>query len=262
MKSGELKTFKAWFADYSASFGMPAEEDQRNIAIKQHHTHEVCLNAVRIGRELGFDDQGVLTAEAIALFHDIGRFPQYAQFKTFNDSISVNHAALGVKVLLENDVLQDLPARERDLIIRSVALHNVFSLPDSLDDQHRLFARLIRDADKLDILQVMLRYYGQQEADRPSAVGLGLPDTDGYSADILATLERREMVTLTSMRTLNDFKLLQLAWLYDLNFAPSLQMVVERDYIGKLAEALPRTSEISRAIDVVREYVDARLRGR
>jgi len=261
MNREDLKTLTAWFVEYSSSFSMPAEEDQRNIVMKQEHTHRVCLNAVRISRELGFDDQGILIAEAIALFHDLGRFPQYRQFRTFNDSTSVNHAALGAKVLLENDVLRDLPARERDLIIRTVTVHNVFSLPDGLDDQHLLFARLIRDADKLDILQVMLGYYGQQEADRPSAVGLGLADTDGYSADILATLERREMVYLTSMRTLNDFKLLQLAWLYDLNFAPSLKMVVERDYIGKLADVLPRTPEISRAIGIVRGYVDRKVRG-
>ena len=37
--------------------------------------------------------------------------------------------------------------------------------------------------------------------------------------------------TKDSLTTLNDFKLLQLAWLYDLNFACSLRMVVERDYI-------------------------------
>jgi hypothetical protein len=64
------------------------------------------------------------------------------------------------------------------------------------------------------------------------------------------------MATKAQLTTLNDFKLLQLAWLYDLNFTCSLRMVVERDYIRKLADMLPRNTEIARAIEAVRGYVD------
>jgi len=47
-----------------------------------------------------------------------------------------------------------------------------------------------------------------------------------------------------------------LAWLYDLNFTCSLRMVGERDYIRKLSEMLPRSEEISGAIEIVRGYVN------
>jgi putative nucleotidyltransferase with HDIG domain len=76
--------------------------------------------------------EDTLLAEAIGLFHDVGRFRQYETYKTFDDSISVNHATLGAKVLLENNVLQRLPKQEQDLILRGVTLHNVFSLPEKL----------------------------------------------------------------------------------------------------------------------------------
>ncbi|MCK9418738.1 MAG: HD domain-containing protein [Nitrospirae bacterium] len=263
MDQNELILLKDWFADYCASFSLPTELDQRNIAIKRDHTHEVCLNAVRIAEDLGLIAPEARLSEAIALFHDVGRFSQYQQYKTFDDSISVNHAVLGTKVILENNVLAGLPKQEQELIIRSVTLHNVFTLPGGLDERSLRFARLIRDADKLDILRVVIEYFEQDEGSRAEAVALGLPDVPGkYSPEVLACLVRGEMARKDALTTLNDFKLLQLAWLYDLNFTCSLRMVVERDYIRKIAEMLPRNEEIAGAIEIMREYVSGRLRSR
>ena len=160
-------------------------------------------------------------------------------------------------MLLEHNVLGSLPKHDQDIIVRSVTLHNVFTLPEGLDEQSLLFARLIRDADKLDILRVVIEYFEQDKGSRAEAVALGLPDEpEGYSPAVLACLVRGEMATKAALTTLNDFKLLQLAWLYDLNFTCSLRMVVERDYIRKLADMLPRNTEIARAIETVRCYVD------
>jgi hypothetical protein len=261
MDQNELMLLKGWFADYCASFSLPTEADQRNIAIKRDHTHQVCLNAVRIAEDLGLIAPEARLAEAIALFHDVGRFSQYERYRTFDDSISVNHAVLGTQVLLEHNVLRSLSKYDRDTIVRSVTLHNVFTLPDGLDEQSLLFARLIRDADKLDILRVVIEYFEQDKGSRAEAVALGLPDEPGeYSPAVLACLLRGEMAKKAALTTLNDFKLLQLAWLYDLNFACSLRMVVERDYIRKLADMLPRNSEIAGAVEAVRSYVDKRSR--
>jgi len=263
MDQNELILLKRWFADYCASFSLPTEVDQRNISIKREHTHQVCLNAVRIAEDLGLIAPEARLSEAIALFHDVGRFPQYQQHKTFDDSISVNHAVLGTKVLLENNVLGGLSKHEQDIIVRSVTLHNIFTLPEGLDEKSLLFARLIRDADKLDILRVVIEYFGQDEGSRAEAVALGLPDVpEEYSQEVLACLVRGEMARKDALTTLNDFKLLQLAWLYDLNFTCSLWMVVERDYIRKIAEMLPRNEEIAGAIEIVREYVSGKLNTR
>ncbi|HET7318046.1 MAG TPA: HD domain-containing protein [Nitrospirota bacterium] len=259
MNQENLIALKDWFAGYAASFSTPAAEEQRNIAIKRDHTYEVCGNALRIARDLGLSEGEALLAEAVALLHDVGRFSQYRQYRTFDDSVSVNHAALGVKVLLETKALEGLPQHDRDLIVRAITLHNVFSLPEGLDETTLLFARLIRDADKLDVMRVVLEFFGQKEESRADAVGLGLPDEPGYSPVVVASLARREMAKKSDLTTLNDFKLLQLAWLYDLNFASSLRMVLERGYIDRLAGLLPDTDEIRRAVAVVRAAVDERL---
>jgi len=261
MDQHELNNLKRWFADYCRSFYSLNQEDQRNISLKEDHTRNVCRNIVQIARGISLDDAQVTLAEAIALYHDIGRFPQYQKFKTFKDSVSVNHAALGAKVLIKDKVLEGLPKHEQDIIIRTVALHNVYSIPGGLDENNLLFLKLVRDADKLDIWRVAIEYYGQPEDGRASAVGLGLPDFPGYSPEVLTALKNEQMVQLSTLKTLNDFKLLQLAWIYDLNFASSLRILVSRKYIDGIAATLPRTSEISGALETLRGYVQEGLGG-
>jgi len=256
----ELQLLRNWFVGYCGSFSAPNEDDQRNFELKEAHTYRVCENMTRLASCLTLDEGSVTLAEAIALFHDVGRFPQYKEYKTFKDSVSTNHATLGAKVLLEHQTLKRLPKTEQDLIIRCVTLHNAFAVPRGLDEDTLLFTRLIRDADKLDIWKVFLDYYAMPADQQPSAVGLGLADTPGYSPEVLACLRGGLMVQLSSLTTLNDFKLLQLSWIYDLNFSASFAIVEERDYINRMAATLPGTEDVAAAVDAVREYVREKLR--
>jgi len=260
MNQQDLILLKDWFDDYCAHYSTHVQEDQRNFEVKKDHTYQVCQNALRIGRSLKLNSQDMLIAEAIALCHDVGRFPQYRQYKTFDDGISANHAVLGVKVLQEQGVLRGLPEQEQNLIIRAVTLHNVFTLPDALEQRTRLFVHIVRDADKLDIWRVFIEYYDQGEACRATAVALGLPDTPDYSATVLACLQQGKMAFKSELKTLNDFKLLQLTWLYDLNFTASLKMVQERRYVDKMAAALPENVEIREAIERARKFVAGKLK--
>jgi putative nucleotidyltransferase with HDIG domain len=259
MDQKHLHSLKHWFAEYVSTFSTPVQEDQQNLDVKKHHTDEVCLNAVRIARDLKLSDEDMLLAETIALFHDVGRFLQYQQYKTFQDSISVNHGALGASVLLEKKVLLGLDKPEQDLIIKAITLHNVNKLPDGLDSRTLLFSRLVRDADKLDIWRVVIEYYGQDPATRASAVGLGLVDSTDYSRELLDSVVNGEIGRVSSLKTENDLRLVQLAWIYDLNYAESFRMVLERGYIDALRSYLPVDDAIKKAVGVVRAYVERKL---
>ena len=261
MNAETVAHYRSWFTRFVQDHAEQNEQDQQNIVLKDAHTRQVCGNARRIAAELGLDERASLLAETIALFHDVGRFPQYRRYRTFQDSRSKNHAVLGAQVLLERDVLRDLPARERSLIVRAVTLHNIFILPQGLDGELLLQAKLVRDADKLDIWRVFTELLETNTSDWPSAASLGLPDTPEHSAGVLDSLERRDMVQLSSLRALNDFKLLQLAWIYDLNFLPSLRMVVERSVIDRLSATIPQTPRVMQALGNLRQYVAGRLAG-
>lgn len=259
MNKDDVQQLKIWFANYCRKFISDNPEDQRNITLKEEHTHNVCANILRIAGDEGVSEDLLALAEVIALFHDVGRFRQYQQYKTFKDSESINHAALGAQVLRESGVLNPFPQREQDIIIQSVRFHNVFTLPEKLSEEYHYYLHLIRDADKLDIWRVFIEFYGLPEEERASAVGLGFPDIPECSPDVLAFLNKGEMINLSLLKTLNDFKLLQLSWVYDLNFTSSFEMIAERDYIGRLAATLPEDDRAGRAVNVVREFVERRL---
>jgi hypothetical protein len=259
MERDDLNALKTWFSEYCDTFATSRDEDQKNYDVKRKHTDDVCSNMLLIAQDLELDDPRTMIAEAVALFHDIGRFPQYQQYKTFQDSISVNHAALGAKVLIETAALGILPKEEQDLITRAVTLHNVLAVPKELDRDLLRLVKMIRDADKLDIWRVFLEYCAQPKSDQATAVGLGLPDTPEYSPEILTNLHQRKLVLLSSLKTLTDFKLLQLAWIFDLNFPASLRIVAQRQYIDRFALTLPKTGDIADAVDAVREYLNEKL---
>ncbi|HKZ17778.1 MAG TPA: HD family phosphohydrolase, partial [Geobacteraceae bacterium] len=68
-----------------------------------------------------------------------------------------------------------------------------------------------------------------------------------------------KMVRLSTVKTLNDFKIMQLSWVYDLNFGSSFRLVTERDCINELAATLPRESRVEEAIQAVREFAGNNL---
>jgi len=255
MRCNDLDAFKDWFTGYSQSFYTDDAEDRKNIDLKIRHTFLVCENAVRISQEEHLSDNDIMLAETAALFHDVGRFPQYSRFKTFRDSISVNHGRLGAEILLEKNILSPIPLNEQRLIINTVKFHNAFEIPSSEDRQYILFLMLIRDADKLDIWRIFAEYYEATKDKQASAVGLGLPDLPDYSKAVLSCLYEKRLATLADLKTLNDFKLMQLSWVYGLNFGHSFRLMAERAYIQKVAAALPQTEDIAGAIALLREFV-------
>jgi hypothetical protein len=259
MNQSDLIFFKKWVSDYCKSFYSSNSEDQKNICLKEQHTLKVCENIIEIAEGLSLGENHRMLAESIALFHDVGRFPQYSQYKTFKDSISVNHGVLGSKVLIEKKVLLGLPDNEQELIIQTVKFHNAFSIPRLEKEEIIFFIKLLRDADKLDIWRVFIEYYESPVEKRASAVGLGLPDAFEYSKDVILYILRKQVISLSKIKTLNDFKLLQLSWIYDLNFNPSFRLLQERDYIARIISQLPQTEEIHKVFIFFRDYVNQRL---
>jgi hypothetical protein len=129
MEPNELGRLKEWFTDYCRGFYTENEADNSNLSLKEILTHHVCENMNLLIGSLKLSPNERITAEAIAMFHDVGRFEQYRRYSTFIDAISENHAALGVKVLKEEGVLVTVPEDERRTIYQAISLHNVFRIP-------------------------------------------------------------------------------------------------------------------------------------
>lgn len=248
MQQQHLLQLHQWFQGYVESFGDLSAEDLRNIHLKHDHTLRVmaCMDKLTAGEALPENQR--LLAAAIALLHDVGRFLQYRRWRTFRDSESENHARLSCEVIRSEALLKDLPVDEQLLIEEAVRFHNLLHLPDNFQSPTNLFMRLIRDADKLDIWHVFLEYYHQPPEQQASAVGLGFPDLPTVTPACLEALLAGQVVKLDQARVLNDFKLLQLSWVYDLQFDTTRKLLLKRNYIPQLAATLPDQPEIRQAV--------------
>jgi hypothetical protein len=114
MIKADLEFFRQWFSGFCKSFYTADIGDQKNILLKEQHTFKVCENMIAIVKGLSLNDNYLMPAETVALFHDVGRFPQYARYKTFRDGISVNHGLLGaVKLLSSTKSFKTFPRKNR-----------------------------------------------------------------------------------------------------------------------------------------------------
>ena len=255
MKKSELIHLKNWFADYVSGYYTADSEYNRAISLKEEHTKRVCDNIVMLGKSLGLSEQEMLLAETMALLHDIGRFKQYAIYGTFNDMDSENHARLGLQQIGIHKILNVFSKYEKRLIAKAVAYHNVAVLPNVEDKKILFFMRLLRDADKLDIWKVVIDYYHEREKNPNSTIELGLPDEHTCSPKILQALMEHRLARIEDLKTLNDFKLLQIGWVFDLNFVPSFQTLQNRKYIEQIALTLPQSKEVKEAVKQAQDHV-------
>jgi len=257
-----IQDFRDRFDGYVAGFTArkdAAPDVVTNIRLKKDHSERVVKEMRWLAGQLGLGDEAKDLAEIMALFHDIGRFEQYARYRTFVDQKSENHAELGVRILRRQKVLDCLPLDRAGLICRVITYHNRAALPDDETAECLFYARLLRDADKLDIWRVLIHHYRRKnQADNP-AIELGLPDTPGFSDRVYEKVINAQIVEARHVENLNDFKLLQIGWVFDINFAPALQQVRDRGYIESICRTLRPSDRVTRIEQAVTAWFDKKL---
>jgi putative nucleotidyltransferase with HDIG domain len=260
MEQEQLHKLKTWFDDYVAQAYGGDEYINANLKLKEEHTRRTCQEMLYLAQELGLDANQKRIAEAIALFHDIGRFEQFITYRTYNDVRSVNHCLLGLEVLQREAVLEGVDMSEKQLIEKAIEYHGQRELPKDLQDKCLLFSQLLRDADKLDVFYTGTDYYGQYR-DNPEEfmIELEFPDEPGYSEHVLEGTLNGRLIDYSRLKTFNDMKLLQLGWVYDVNFTATLRRIKQRKFLERIIDFLPQTSDIEKVKKKIFEYVDSRI---
>lgn len=201
---------------------------------KLQHTFRVVDNAKYICGKLNLDELNTNLALIIALLHDIGRFDQAVEMKSFREDIhNYDHATLGVKLLFEKDEIRKyIETNEYDNIIKkAIGNHSKYIISeDDLNDIELLHCKIIRDADKIDTF-------------RSKTVDNIYSMADIYPSDIENTLITDKVyndfmdektILSTDRKTGIDIWLSYIAFLFGLEFKCSFELVKENDYINKL----------------------------
>jgi len=260
MEQKQLDEFRKWLDEYIASFYGDDEYINANLKLKEDHSRRTCEEMRYLADELALTANQRRIAEVTALFHDIGRFKQFAEYRTYNDHRSVSHCRLGVEILRQTNVLAGVEEREREIIEKAIEYHGVKELPSDLDGECLLFSKLLRDADKLDIFNVLLDCY-KRHRENPAEYKLEMdfPDLPEYSAEVVEAILNGQRFDYSKLRTLNDMKLLQLGWVYDVNFTATLKRIGKRKFLEKIVDFLPQTEDIEKVKEKIFEYVDSAI---
>lgn len=254
MKQDDLREIERWFHDYTIDF----LKDTRlllPVRLKLKHTERVVNEIDDLTRALGLETEERWIASAIARLHDLGRFPQVRWYSSMNDRLTENHADLGLRVIAELKALEHLDPDDRKLIETAIRNHNRLAIEEGLDSRTLMFCRLIRDADKIDIWRVVLEADSSGSESELNTVFLGLPDLPTWTPEVLADVQEGRMARLEDIRTRNDFRLLALAWVYDLHFNASYRAVYARKFIEGFAAKLPDAPEIRSTIRILTSFV-------
>jgi len=260
MQKQQLERLKDWFAGYTRAYYVPGDEFvNNNLHLKECHTRRVCAEMRHLSAALNIHDGDATLAEAIALLHDVGRFPQFAQYRTYKDAKSVNHCLLGLRMIEEHHLLDELPPDEQAVIRAAVEFHGVKEIPP-VDDRTRLFTQMIRDTDKLDIYCLCTENYRRYHEDKQAfPFEVEFADSPETNPAIIESILNRQTVDYRLLKTLTDAKLLQMGWVFDTYFDWTLRQMRDRGYIDGIARWLPDTPPVRRAADSIFAYIAERL---
>jgi len=117
------------------------------------------------------------------------------------------------------------------------------------------YARLLRDADKLDIWHTVVEYYKTRHLHPNPALELELPDTQEYSSDFIDSIMNCRCTDIGNMKTLTDMKLSLLSWVFDINFLPTYHYIQDHRYVDRIIDLLPATEDIRKAKEHVNKYI-------
>ena len=246
MNNNQIKALQNKFNKYIKSLETTDAEIQWNLQMKIVHTSRVQANIIEICRSLNLSPEQTNLAEASALLHDIGRFEQYLKYGTFKDTDSIDHATLGIKVISEQNILQEVASEEAELILTAINYHNKKDLPLDVTDEELFYCKLIRDADKLDIFDLVVNYYETRDVGNKRSLELSLPDNGKVSDKVYDALYRGKIVNIADVQNLNDFKLLQIGWIFDINFAYAREKILEHNYIERIFQQINCDRDLSK----------------
>lgn len=230
-----------WFAAYMEGFREADGALPAPLEFKRLHSARVAGNAALIAAGLGLDAGESALARAAGLLHDAGRFTQFKLHASFRDAGSLDHGLEGRRVIEAGaaSLFPDDDVRAR--LLCAVEYHNrkAEDIPPGLPAGHDSLLRLVRDADKIDILGELV---SSVEADGLKSLHAMVPDiklTRDLTPGVLEAVARGDTLAIKDLFTLSDILVMAAGWFNDLNYGPARRLAAERGFLERIRRQLP-----------------------
>lgn len=234
------------------------------VALKIDHIKRVAIASKEIAESLNLSEEQIKLAELIGLFHDLGRFEQVRIADTFSDKDSgINHAEQSNKVLFEDGLIRNFieDTKYDEIIRKSVFNHNRAYIEDGLSDEELLFAKIIRDADKVDI------FYTITISPFPALFWYKDFDTETINPKVMADVENLRLIDYKNIHNNSDQLPIFYAYLFDLNFPISLKKVADGHYLEDFTTRVKQEfsspnihTQADHLLNICNEYISKKMK--
>lgn len=222
----ELEKAKEEFLKYTEEFNLKDE----NIKRKQLHSLRVMAVSEEIAKRLGLSQEKVELATLIGLLHDIGRFKQYSVIGLGDNIKGFDHGDYGVEILNTN-IRKFIKTDKYDEIIKkAIKNHNKYKIEDGLNEEELLFAKIIRDADKIDILYESVYIFWTNEIEKI--------ENDKIDVDVEEQFNQLKQIKKGRNYKKNSVNKLVtiIGFIFDINFKESFEILKKEEYIDRILD--------------------------
>ena len=199
------------------------DNSDKDILLKRRHTLRVMELSEEIAKSLNLSEEDVELAKLCGLLHDIGRFTQIRDFDTYNDLVSLDHGDLGAEILKKDNYINKFTNKNQDNIIKVVKYHNKYRVPKTLSEKNRLLTKIVRDADKIDILFLLVNKETYNNIEYTSV-----------SKEVYNDILNKRLVRNVNVKTSADEIVREIANIFDISYKKSFKIIKERDYVNKI----------------------------
>ncbi len=240
------------FEEYTSQFDLTNDGIKR----KKEHSIRVATLSRMIAEKEGFNPD---LAEVIGLFHDIARFEQIKRFNSFSDrKTGFDHGDEGAKFLEENGWLNKITEDRNldEIIYKSIINHNKRYIEKGLSNETLIYAKLIRDADKIDI-------YYLSNVDIFHMLGIKDEKMEYIINEKLSYDAFKEIMSCNQLdyNLATNYVNTVMTWvgfIFDINYKSSIRYFIKHNYIENLISMIrggPNDNELRQIQNVVYEYI-------
>lgn len=220
-----------------------------NISRKLYHSYRVMDLSILLAKHNNLSDRDIEIATLVGLLHDYARFEQWNKYNTYDDLKSIDHGDLAVEKLFDdNEILKYCDNIDYyDEIYDAIKYHNKYSYPSYLSDENKLFCRIIRDADKLDIFYLL---------------GINkdlLVDDGNISEKVKEKFYNNELINRIDVNNGSDNIILSLAMVFDLEFDYSFKYLHDMKLINKIFDSLDNKVKYEPYFEYIYRYIDKKV---
>jgi hypothetical protein len=193
----------------------------------------------------------------LGLLHDIGRFSQIDEYGTLIDSDSINHGERGYEVIIHELFLKSLSTRHCHILLNGIRYHNRKKFHQKVPTETLPFLKLVRDAEKMDRYRIISETVNSNHNRQSFSSLFNLTIPNPVNPFIIDEIAKGKAVSRKHIQSPTDLHLVELSWVFDIYYQPTLKRVYESQIIEKIIWTLPKESTIQAASESVLAYLKA-----